>query len=135
MEKNVTSNGNSENVDKSLLNFSHDELSIILKRGDTQMILEWRGKSKSKNPGEKLVPYFDAIIDRLKDKVAVVDFRKLEYISSSTVLPIIQLIKMLNNNKIKTVLIYDKDSSWQELSFAAFKVIVHKMGDVDILAR
>jgi len=38
---------------QSSITFSDNELSIILKKRDNQMILQWKGKSKSKNPGEK----------------------------------------------------------------------------------
>jgi len=121
--------------DNSLMAFSEDKLSIILKTRHNQVILEWHGKSKSKDPGEKLLPFFDEIIDLLKGKVVVVDFRKLEYLNSSTVPTIINLAKNLNENNIRTVVCYDKNLSWQVLSFSAFRIIALKMENVETLAR
>ena len=51
----------------------------------------------------------------------VIEFNGLQYMNSSTVPPIIQLIKLLNENEVETLITYSKEAKWQLASFKALE--------------
>src|SRR5210317_1172390 len=107
-------------------NYKEGNLEILLEEGNKN-VLKWCGKSDERDPSSLLNPYFDKILGSLEGKELEITFSDLEYMNSSTVPPIIQLIKSLNNKSIKTKITYNKDSKWQAASFKALETIVRTM--------
>jgi hypothetical protein len=108
------------------MNLKDNALEIILEEGDTNTIT-WTGKSESRDPSAVLNPYFAEILNRLKGKELVVRFETLKYMNSSSVPPIIKLIKSLQEAGITAKITYDKNSRWQAASFKALETIVLSM--------
>jgi hypothetical protein len=73
-------------------NLKHESLEITLEEGPRN-IISWDGRSESRDPSLVLMPYFKQILDKLKGKELVIRFENLKYMNSSTVPPIIYLIK------------------------------------------
>jgi hypothetical protein len=113
-------------------NYKEGNLEIQLALGAKNQ-MTWIGKSDERDPSAVLNPYFDEIIEKLTGKELGIDFSKLEYINSSTVPPIIQLIKNLNAKSIKTKITYNKNSKWQAASFKALETIVRTMNNIEVM--
>ena len=79
-------------------NLKEGKLEIIVERGEKN-IVKWIGKSEDRDPASLLNPYFESLVEEMVGKDAEIQFENLEYMNSSTVTPIIQLIKKLNAKK------------------------------------
>ena len=99
--------------------FSHAELRISLNGNADRVHMTWRGRSAAGNPGFRLNPYLNDLADELAGRKLLVSFQKLEYMNSSTVSPVIQFVKNLNDRGIRTRITYDGRSKWQSASFKA----------------
>jgi len=104
-----------------LENFNNGALKIIIKIEDNKAFMTWLGQSNSRTPVRELNPYLDNLVDELKAMELTIRFNDLEYMNSSTVPPIIQFLKKLDNNGIKTLIIYNAESKWQAISFKALE--------------
>lgn len=109
-------------------------LSIEIRDGE-KITMSWLGKSESREPSAVLNPYLAKTIDAISGKGMVVDFTKLEYMNSSTVPPIIQLIKNLNSKSIATKIYYDKESKWQAASFKALETISKALSSIEVIGK
>lgn len=103
-------------------NLEYKTLNIEAKDSGGEIIISFKGRSADRNPGEAINPYFENLVREINKKT-ILDFRQLEFMNSSTVPPLLNLIKMLNNKEIKTFLYYNSESSWQSASFKAFGTV------------
>ncbi len=115
-------------------NMKDGTLAIEINDGST-VTMSWLGRSENREPSVTLNPYLSGIIDDLSGKELAVDFTKLEYMNSSTVPPIIQLIKNLNSKGITTKIFYDKESKWQAASFKALETISKAMPGIEVIGK
>lgn len=113
------------------MNLKENDFEIILTEGETN-ILTWLGKSDARDPSSIINPYIRSIFDRLKGKALEIKFERLQYMNSSTVPPIIQLIKILEENGVQSTITYSKNSKWQLASFKALETIVRTMDNVSV---
>ena len=113
------------------MNLKDSDLEIILTEGNPNTIT-WIGKSEARDPTSIINPYFKKIFDKLKGKTLEIKFEQLKYMNSSTVPPIIQLIKNLEESGIQSTITYDKDSKWQIASFKALETIVRTMKNISV---
>ena len=102
-------------------NFTSGALQINISVEDNKAFMTWLGQSDSRNPASELNPYLDSLVDELKPTELTIKFNDLEYMNSSTVPPIIQFLKKLNTNEIKTMITYNATSKWQAASFKALE--------------
>ena len=115
-------------------NFKNENLEIVLNLGSTNKIT-WNGISDNRDPFKLLNTYFNDIMKDLSGKELEIDFLNLKYMNSSTVTPIIQLIKDLNNQGISTTVFYDKNSNWQLASFKALETISTTLTHIKIVGK
>ncbi len=108
------------------------DLHINIEAQDSLVTMKWLGKSRERDPGAMLYPYFNEIVNDIKDKQITIDFSKLEYMNSSTVPPILKLFKLLDTREISTRIIYDNQSGWQCASFKALSTIAESLDNVDV---
>jgi hypothetical protein len=113
------------------MNLKDENLEIQLEEGQRN-IITWIGKSEARDPSSVINPYFKDIIGKLKGRDLEIKFELLKYMNSSTVPPIIQLIKDLEQNGIKSTITYDKNSKWQVASFKALETIVRTMENINV---
>lgn len=102
-----------------LENFKHGALSVTIRIEDGKAFMDWLGQSDSRNPAVELNPYLDSLVENLNVPELTIRFNDLEYMNSSTVPPIIQLLKKLNSKEINTTITYNVESKWQAASFKA----------------
>ncbi len=117
-------------------NFNKASLKIVISnQGGNKYNMTWIGQSDDRNPSASLNPYLDSLIPALKGSQLVIEYTRLEYMNSSTVPPIIQFIKKLNLNKIKTLIHYDASSKWQSASFKALETLSLMMPHITVKGR
>lgn len=66
------------------------------------------------------------MVAELKGADLFIDFTEFQYMNSSTVVPILHLLKKLDENSIKTVVTYDKESFWQVASFRGINTLAEE---------
>lgn len=108
-------------------NLIHDSLTIETVKDEHAVKMSWIGSSDDRNPASFLDNYMKTLISELAGMELIIDLKKLEFMNSSTVPPLIRFIMDLNSCCIKTTIIYDKDSNWQHASFKALKTITESM--------
>jgi len=113
------------------MNLKDENLEITFEEGQKNTIT-WVGKSESRDPSSVINPYFKNIFKKFKGKDLEIKFEQLKYMNSSTVPPIIQLIKNLEEGGIKSTITYDKNSKWQVASFKALETIVRTMSNITV---
>jgi len=115
-------------------NLVADTLKILVEDG-AETILQWQGTSTAREPASVINPYVDKIVPLLKSKTVRLDFTKLQYMNSSTVTPIIRLIRLFDSEGIKTTVIYDKSSKWQQASFKALETLARMLDNIHVLGQ
>ena len=115
-------------------NLKEGTLEIVVNEGD-KITIEWLGRSENREPSALLNPYFKDIVENASGKEVEVDFKKLEYMNSSTVPPIIQMIKNLDTKSISTKVFYNKDSKWQAASFKALETIATSLKNIEVMGK
>ncbi len=108
------------------------DLQINIEEKNEKVVMKWLGKSRDRDPGLLLYPYFNDVINEMNNKELIIDFIKLEYMNSSTVPPILKLFKLLEEHNITTQILYDSQSGWQCASFKALSTIADTLKNVNI---
>jgi hypothetical protein len=88
------------------IKFERGELVIAFEQSADQASMTWRGVSDSRNPDEFLEPVFRHVLFKAQGCQLEIDFTELEFMNSSTVSPIISLLKKLDAAKISTSVIF-----------------------------
>ncbi len=115
-----------------MINFDEKGLKIVFNKSGNEVSMAWMGQSDERNPSEILNPYLAGLIESLVGQDLVIEFGKLEFMNSPTVPPIIQFIKKLDTNEIKTTIQYDSQSKWQCASFRALQPLTNKMSNITV---
>ncbi len=103
--------------------FTSGALTLELSEGDA-ITVTWRGKSSARNPGEFILPILAKALDRGEStgKAIQLDFRELDYMNSSTITPVIRVLKQAKLGSTRVSVLYRRDLKWQALSFTALEV-------------
>lgn len=104
--------------------FENNLLKINIIENNGSIKLDWKGKSVEREPAKFITPI---LVDVLKmgsrnNCQIILDFRKLDYMNSSTITPIIKILERAKRGKSKIKVIYDKSLKWQDLSFSALEI-------------
>lgn len=96
--------------------------------------LLWSGKSNDRHPGKILGPYFAKMLDRAGAQRVPLElhFETLDYLNSSTITAIIQIIQDARAKAVKLVIVFDPARRWQKLSFDALKVFARDDGLMEL---
>jgi hypothetical protein len=112
-------------------NFKSSELTIsVEEQADGVVNVAWLGTSDARDPARELTPFLTGLAGRLAGKAVNVDFRRLEYMNSGTVSPIIQFARALDSSAGKTTLLYDTKVGWQRVNFVCLKNIAKTLSNV-----
>lgn len=111
---------------------NHDTLRITFEQESDVFRMNWCGQSEIRTPSEFLTPYLKKIPSFFANRNLVVDFRKLEYMSSATAAPVIQFLNLLNTNKVQCTVIYSGRFEWQKVSCRCMTVVCKNMKYVKI---
>jgi hypothetical protein len=104
--------------------FANNALEIKVTENDEAIQLAWSGKSTDREPGRFLAPILMDIIKQSTElgKKVVLDFRRLSYMNSSTITPVIRILERAKKGKNRITVMYEKSLRWQEVNFSALKV-------------
>jgi hypothetical protein len=116
------------------LKFEQGGLTILVSRAKGSASVTWLGVSDSRNPGAFLNPIVQRLVDELKECTVTVDFTRMEFMNSSTVAPIINLIKRLNANRIDAVVLF-KNDDWQRTHLRCMQTITRVLKHVRVEGR
>jgi hypothetical protein len=115
-------------------NFILGKLEITVKEEPNILTFNWLGVSENKDLIPFLEPYYTNILNTSKPQKAIIDFRTLKSMNSSTVPAIIDWIKKFGEQGIETKVFYNKTSNWQKTSFRLLGTISSNMKNVSIEA-
>lgn len=113
--------------------FKVEELTIHIEEQGETVVMSWIGKSRMKEPSQFLIPFVNTFIPKIGKRSLVIDFYPLQSINSSSVNPIIYLIKKLEEDKISTELQVEKSSEWKAASFKAIENFTRKFNYVKLV--
>jgi len=101
------------------------DLKIAVDQENDTLVLRWQGAIYERNPEEYLDPFLKKITDQAKENSMkiVCYFDKLEYMNSTSILSLIQLMRHFSEKKIHGEFVYDQNRKIQVASFRALDVI------------
>lgn len=112
--------------------FKSGELTIEVGEREGTMTVAWLGTSDAREPGRELTPWLGELANKAVGKKVEVDFRKLEYMNSGTVSPIIQFARALDGLGVETRLLFDSKIGWQRVNFVSLKAIARTLTRVTV---
>jgi hypothetical protein len=114
--------------------FEDNLLQIELNENINSISMIWTGKSTHRKPSEFIAPILAETIKKSNatKKRIVLDFRRLDYMNSSTITPIIKVLERAKRGAIQITLLYNKSLKWQDLSFSALEIFQTKDSKVEI---
>ncbi len=103
---------------------------------DTYLKIRWLGKSMDRNPAEYLSPFLnDAVaFSEKENRNIVMDFTELNYMNSSTITPIVQMLDDVKMKGLNLTILYSRSKSWQEVNFKALRFFESTKPIIKILA-
>ena len=111
--------------------YRQDNLAVALERSRDTATLAWKGVSDNRYPGQFLNPIIDELVNELQNLEVTIDLRELEYMNSSTVTPLISLVKRLDvNSKLVRVLFLEVE--WQRTHSNCMSAIARTLKNVRI---
>jgi hypothetical protein len=113
------------------MKFEQGGLIIALNRTESIAKMTWRGTSDSRDPSEFLDPVFRRVLEEVSNRELVIDFSCLEFMNSSTVSPIIALLKNANSRGI-TCSVQFSDIDWQRTHMRCLQTIARVLPHVRV---
>jgi len=114
--------------------FEDNLLQIEVIENKNSITMVWTGKSTNRKPSEFISPILADTIKKSNatKKRIMLDFRKLDYMNSSTITPIIKILERAKRGAIQITLLYNRSLKWQDLSFSALEIFQTKDSKVEI---
>ena len=96
-------------------------LRLDIVEDDETVRVIWSGRSTAREPGQFILPILTEAVENAErtDRRVVIDFRRLEYLNSSTITPMIRVLELAKRGTVAMSVIYDQKLKWQALSFSA----------------
>jgi hypothetical protein len=109
-------------------------LKIELEEKKDAINISWSGKSVDREPGKFITPILVNAIRRSSglNKKIILDFRKLDYMNSSSITPVIKILERAKRGRTQIRVVYKKSLKWQDLSFSALEIFKTRDGRVEI---
>lgn len=114
--------------------YHHGDLRLETHDGASGPVVSWLGRSTARDPGNFLGPILTEHYRTATaaQKSLTLDFRKLEYMNSSTITPVIRLLHEAKKNGGKVTILYQAASRWQDLSFSALTIFATEDKRIEI---
>ena len=114
--------------------FASNLLKIDVEENEESINIKWTGKSIHRKPGQFIAPILVDVLKKSTDlkKRIVLDFRKLDYMNSSTITPVIKILERAKRGKVQVTVLYERSLKWQDLTFSALKIFQTKDQRVEI---
>ena len=119
---------------KSKKEYSNKLLKMIVQEYENNISIIWIGKSIDREPSKFITPILMEAVKMSGEmsKKLILDFRKLLYMNSSTITPVIKVLERAKRGKTSITVYYDKYLNWQDISFSALTIFKTKDHRVDI---
>jgi len=117
---------------ESTARFENGGLVISVENLGNMTTIRWSGVSDVREPATRLAPFFQGMLPSLNKKTTVVDFRRLEYMNSATVSPIINFVKTLDAHGVQTTLLFDLEVPWQRVNAQCMRAIARTLSRVRV---
>ena len=114
--------------------FESDVLLVVVRHAGPGWIVRWTGMSDARNPQVFIQPIVDYLLTNIKGGRVVIDFSGLTFMNSSTVSPIINMLKSLNSKAIETRVEFS-DAEWQQTHLRCLKTISRVLEHVTVVGR
>lgn len=103
---------------------SKNDLRIGVKREDGEIRVVWEGRSTARDPVTFIGPILtSALVESTNSGTPLVlDFRGLVYMNSSTITPVIRLLREAGQGTGRVLVLYQRGIRWQELNFSALTI-------------
>lgn len=94
------------------------------------LTLTWRGKSTDRAASKVISPFLARAVDSAGAQGVPLEmhFERLDYLNSSTVTAIIQIIQLAHDRSVRLAIVFDPRLRWQRLTFDALKVFARGDG-------
>ncbi len=114
--------------------YRDNELTLEIRRLEREVRVVWTGRSTAREPMTFIGPIIAAAMQESTEAqlLLVLDLRALTYMNSSTLTPVIRLLREANRGQQRVLVIYQSTARWQELSFSALTAFTTKDGRVEI---
>ena len=117
------------------MRYQSDELTIDSLAEEGKLVVRWLGRSDGTDPSGTFRPLLEALsADVSKAQSVEFDFRSLEYMNSSSIRPILKLVQGASGSAASVRLVYDKNKTWQRLSFMAIGTALAALSNVEVCA-
>jgi hypothetical protein len=113
------------------ITFEQEGLCIRVVRSGGKGQMLWSGHSDSRLPHVFLDPIVRRVVELMPGALLTVDFRELEYMNSSTVSSILNLLKSLDRAKIETVAIF-ADTDWQATHLRCMRTVTRALQNITV---
>ncbi len=114
--------------------YEFEDLVILVSRNGDRGRVVWLGTSDARNASELLNPLSETVVDTMRGAEVTVDFTRLEFMNSSTVSPIINLVRKLDANQIPVRVLFVEDN-WQRTHLRCVATIARKLDYVTVEGR
>jgi anti-anti-sigma regulatory factor len=111
--------------------FRQDGLLLTLEQSDGTATIAWEGVSDSRFPAQFLNPLFQEWVQKVQGSRVVVDLRRLEYMNSATVMPLIQMVRQLDASAQQVRVLF-LDVDWQRTHGNCMKAIARTLKNVQV---
>jgi hypothetical protein len=104
--------------------FQEGALKLELEHTPSEVRVAWSGRSTAREPGRFILPVLSKAVELSEEKghPLVLDFRRIEYMNSSTITPVIRTLEQARRYSRSVRVLYQQGVKWQELSFSALQV-------------
>ena len=117
------------------MRFQAEDLTIESVQRSDQLVVRWLGRSEDRDPSQTLQPLLDSLSEHFRGASSVeLDFRALEYMNSSTVRPILNLVQRASASAGNVRVLYDASKTWQRMSFLAIGTALRHLTNVQVSA-
>lgn len=113
---------------------TNGSLTVEVTESPEAVTIIWLGKSISRKPSTFLTPILtDALSTATQaEKTVVIDFRKLQYMNSSSITPVIKILERAKRGTVPVRILYDQSQRWQDLSFSALEIFETRDNRIEI---
>ena len=95
--------------------------------------LAWIGEASMRDPTAAISPYLSRAVEAAQgQRDLVLDFSQLAFMNSSTLLPIVEAVRRMQESHVTGRLLYRKDVSWQRVGHACMKNLLISMNGITV---
>ena len=93
------------------------ELSLVTDESKHELRVRWLGRSVARDADVQLARHLEEIVGGADGRAVVFDFTELQYMNSSTLVPIAKHVRRAHTEERSLVVRFRADVSWQATPF------------------